>query len=187
MDGFLIAFLLVFALALGGRDQWLVADWADRLGRSLPLVVLAILGAALSAAAMAWFGAELAAMLPPRARRMLIAFALGLGAAELLVPVKRAPPREPTRSFGAFALVLLARQLGDGARFAVLALAAAAPLPAAAGLGGAIGGAGAAALGWAAGAERLARWRLQSLRFVFGAGLLVAAVFVGLEARFAAS
>ena len=52
----------------------------------------------------------------------------------------------PTRSLGAVALVLLARQIGDGARFAVFALAAWTVWPVTAGLGGAIGGA-AAALG----------------------------------------
>lgn len=186
MDGFLIAFLLVLALASGGRDQWLVAHWSGALGRSLPLVCLAIACAALSAAAMAWVGAELAAILPARARQMLIAFAFGLAALELLVPVKTAPPREPTRSLGALAIVLLARQLADGARFAIVALAAAAPLPAAAGLGGALGGAAAMALGWSVGAQRLARWPLDLVRRGLAACLGIAALFIGLDARYGA-
>ena len=36
MDGFLIAVLLVSALAMGGRDQWLVAQWADALAWVAP-------------------------------------------------------------------------------------------------------------------------------------------------------
>ncbi len=43
MDSFLFSLLLVFALALGGRDQWLVARWADALGRGWPLLLLGIL------------------------------------------------------------------------------------------------------------------------------------------------
>lgn len=67
MDGFLLALLLVFALALGGRDQWLVAQWSEALGQSAPLLLTGIIAAALSAAAMAWVGAEFAALLPRRA------------------------------------------------------------------------------------------------------------------------
>ena len=101
-------------------------------------------------------------------------------------PVKAKAPREPTRSLGAIAIVLLARQIGDGARFAVFALAAWASLPFAAGLGGAMGGAGAVALGWAVGAQGLARWPLRAVRLGLAACLLVAAVIIGLNARFAA-
>jgi putative Ca2+/H+ antiporter (TMEM165/GDT1 family) len=186
MDGFLLALLLVFALALGGRDQWMVAIWAGTLGRSTPLLALAILCSALSAAAMAWLGAEIAGLLPPRAGQMLVAFALGTAAIELALPARRAAPSEPTRSLGALGIVLFARQFGDAARFAVFALAAWTAVPATAGLGGAVGGAAAVALGWAAGAERLARWRLRAVRFVLAAGLFVAALLIALDARFAA-
>jgi putative Ca2+/H+ antiporter (TMEM165/GDT1 family) len=188
MDGFLLALLLVFALALGGRDQWLVARWAGALGGGGALLAVAAGCAAASAAAMAWLGAELADLLPPRAARMLVAFALGFAAVELAMPVRReGPPREPTRSLGAIAIVLLARQIGDGARFAVFAVAAWASLPVAAGLGGAIGGAGAVVLGWAAGDAALARWPLRAIRLALAVCLLVTALFVGLNARFAAS
>jgi Ca2+/H+ antiporter, TMEM165/GDT1 family len=183
MDGFCLAFVLVGALATGGRDQALVALWADRLGRSAPLLVVAVACACLSAGAMAWIGAEFAALLPRRAAQMLIAFALALAAAELALPVRLPAAQEPTRSLVAIAIVLTARQFGDGARFAVLALAAWTALPLTAGLGGALGGAAAVALGWAVGAEALARWNLRSLRIALGAGLAIAAVLVGLDAR----
>ena len=186
MEGFLLALLLVFALALGGRDQVMVAQWSDALGQSGALLLTAILTATISAAAMAWVGAEFAALLPRRAAQMLVAFALAAAAFELGWPVKAKAPREPTRSLGAIAIVLLARQIGDGARFAVFALAAWASLPFAAGLGGAMGGAGAVALGWAVGAEGLARWPLRAVRLGLAACLLVAAVIIGLNARFAA-
>ncbi len=186
MDGFLLALLLVAALATGGRDQALVALWAQRLGRSAQLLVVAIACAGLSAAAMAWIGAEFAALLPRRAAQMLVAFALALAAAELALPVRPPAAQEPTRSLAAIAIVLAARQIGDGARFAVFALAAWSAWPLTAGLGGALGGAVAVALGWAVGAETLARWPLRAVRIALAAGLGVAALFIGLDARFAA-
>jgi hypothetical protein len=61
-----------------------------------------------------------------------------------------------------------------------------AALPLTAGLGGALGGAGAIMLGWSIGAEGLARWPLRGVRLALAAGLMVAAIFIGLTARFAA-
>ena len=184
MDGFLLALILVFAQAGGGRDQWMVARWADALGRGLPLLCVAVLSACLSAAAMAWVGAEFAALLPRRAAQMLVAFALGLAAIELALPVRVKPPKEPTGSLPAILFVLLARQIGDGARFGIVALAAWTGAPFATGLGGALGGAGAVALGWSVGAGALARWPLRAFRCVLAAGLFVAAIFISIDARF---
>ena len=187
MDGFLLALLLTFALALGGRDQRMVAQWSDALGQSMALLAVGVVCAALSAGAMAWLGSEFAALLPRRAAQMLVAFALGAAAFELAWPVKTKAPLEPTRSLGAIAIVLLARQIGDAARFAVFALAAWASLPVTAGLGGALGGAAAVALGWAVGANGLARWPLRAVRVTLAGGLVIAALFIGLSARFAAT
>lgn len=185
MDGFLLALLLVFALVLGGRDQWLVAQWSDALGQSGTLLLTGMATAILSAGVMAFIGAEFAALLPGRAVQMLVAFAFGAAALELAWPVKQTQPREPTRSLGAIGIVLLARQLGDGARFAVFALAAWANLPVMAAIGGAIGGAAAIAFGWAVGATGLMRWPLRPIRLMLAACLFVAALFTGLNARFA--
>ncbi len=184
MDGFLLSMLLVFALASGGRDQWMVARWADALGRGVPLLCVAVLSACLAAAAMAWVGAGFAALLPRRAGQMLVAFALGMAAIELALPVRVKPPKEPTRSLPAVLIVLLARQIGDGARFGIVALAAWTSAPITAGLGGALGGAAAVMLGWSAGAATLARWPLRPLRWSLAAALLVAALFIGINARF---
>lgn len=185
MDSFLLSLLLVFALAMGGRDQWLVAQWADALGRRGSLLALAIASACIAAGAMAWLGAEFAALLPRRAAQMLVAFAFAIAAFELAWPVRIKEPSEPTRSLGAIAIVLLARQVGDGARFAIFALAAWATMPATAALGGAVAGSAAVALGWGIGAEGLARLPLRILRFVLAACLIVAALFIALNARFA--
>lgn len=186
MDTFLFSLLLVFALATGGRDQWLVARWADALGQRGSLLVIGMVSATLTAALMAWAGAGFAAQLPPRAARMLVAFALAIAGFELAWPVKIAEPQEPTRSLGAVAIVLAARQVGDGARFAVFAFAAGANLPATAALGGALGGGAAIALGWSLGGEGLARLPLRPIRLVLAACLILAALFIGLNARYAA-
>jgi len=183
MATFLLALVLVFAIA----TQLFVARLADRLGASAPLLVTGLVTSALAAAAMAWAGAGFAALLPPRAARMLAAFALALAAAECAWPLREGDdPREPTRSLGAIGIVLLARQLGDAARFVVFALAAGAIVPFTAALGGAIAGGAAVAIGWSAGKEALLRWPVQVLRRVLAGLLLVAALFVGLDARFAA-
>lgn len=184
MDSFLLSLLLVFALALGGRDQWLVAHWADALGQSAALLAVGLASAALTAALMAWVGAGFAARLPPRAAHMLVAFALAIAAFELVWPVKSAKPREPTRSLGAFVIVLAARQVGDAARFAVFAFAAGASLPFTAALGGAFGGGAAIALGWSLGGESLAQAPLTIIRRVLAVGLIVAALLIGLNARY---
>lgn len=186
MDGFLLSLLLVFALATGGRDQAMVAQWAGALGQGAALLVVAVLCACLSAGAMAWVGAEFAAMLPRRAAQMLVAFALAVAAFELAMPVRIKPLKEPTRSLGALAIVLLARQVGDGARFAVFALTAWSTLPITAGLGGALGGAAAVAVGWGVGAGQLARWPLRAVRLGLALCLGIAALFIGMNARFAA-
>lgn len=183
MDGFLLALLLVFALALGGRDQWQVAHWAEKLGQSAQLLAVGVLCAFLSAGLMTWIGSEFALLLPRRAGQMLVAFALAIAAVELAWPVRQTGPEEPTRSLGAIAIILLARQIGDGARFAVFALAAWAALPLPAGIGGALGGAAAVTLGWAMGAQGLARLHLKVVRRCLAACLAVAALFIGLDAR----
>lgn len=185
MDSFLFAMLLVFVIALGGRDQWTVAQLSDALGRSGLLLAFALAVSAVSAALMAWAGASLAAILPQRAAEMLVAFALAIAAGEMAWPVKAKRPAEPTRSLGAIGIVLLARQVGDAARFAVFALAAEAVYPLVALIGGAIGGGAAVALGWLAGAERLARFPLRAARLVLAALLFIAALFIGLNARYA--
>ncbi|WP_330658295.1 hypothetical protein [Erythrobacter sp.] len=184
MDSFLFTLLLVFAIALGGRDQLTVAHFSDALGRSGSLLALGIAASAASAALMAWAGASLAAILPSRAAEMLVAFALAIAAAELAWPARVKRPAEPTRSLGAIAIVVLARQVGDAARFAVFAFAAEAVYPVVTVIGGAIGGGAAIALGWYAGGARLARFPLRAMRLALAALLFVAALFIGLNARY---
>jgi Ca2+/H+ antiporter, TMEM165/GDT1 family len=187
MDVFLFTLLLVFAIALGGRDQMMVAGLSDRLGQSPLLLVVGIVCAGMSAAAMAWLGSILAEILPERGARMLIAFALAAAAVELAWPLRGKTPAEPTRSLGAIAIVLLARQISDAARFVIFAFAAWTPYPLLSALGGALAGAAAVGLGWSLGAQGLARYPLVWWRRGLAACLLVVAIFLALDARFAAT
>ncbi len=184
MDSFLFSALLVFAIGLGGRDQILVARLADGLQQSFQLFALGTVCAVLSAAVMAFAGATLAELLPPRAADMLVAFALAAAAFELFWPVKLKAFEEPTRSLGAIGLVLLARQMGDAARFVVFALAAQATYPVVTFVGGGVGGAAAIGLGWTLGATLEDKMPLRAIRLVLGVCLILAALLIGLNARY---
>lgn len=184
MDAFLLALILTFAIALGGREQLIVAQFATSLERSLPLLVTGAFCAVLSAAIMAYAGASIAALLPRRAAGMLVAFALAAAAVELAWRVKVKPMKEPTRSYVAIGVVLIARQLGDAARFAIFALAAWAIYPTTALIGGALGGAAAVALGWSLGLERLQDFPLRALRIALAVCAFLAAIVIGFNARF---
>jgi putative Ca2+/H+ antiporter (TMEM165/GDT1 family) len=184
MAPFLLCLLLTFVIALGGRDQVIVARLADTLERSWPLFLIGAVCAVISAGVMAWAGATIAQIMPPRAGQMLVAFALALAAVELAWPVRLRRMDEPTRSLGAIGFVLLARQLGDGARFVIFAFATAATYPVTAWLGGAIGGIAAIALGWMMGRDLEAKVPLRWVRMGLAVCLFVAALFIGLNARY---
>lgn len=173
--------MAVFAVSLGGRDQLLVAHLAARSGRSGPLLAVGVLASALSSAAMAVAGLPLALALPEPAADMLVAIALAVAAAELAWPSRPVMPREPTRSLFATLIVLTARQVGDAARFLVFAFAAGGSAWAA-GLGGALGGSAAIAMGAAAGGEA-ERWPLRAIRLALAAATALAAITIGLHAR----
>lgn len=184
MDTFMIALLLTFAIALGGRDQLVIGQFADQVERTFGLLAVGAMCATASAAIMGVAGWSLAGLLPPRAADMLVALALAIAAIELGWKVRPRAMKEPTRSYIAIGAVIFVRQLGDAARFALFALAAGAVYPAATMLGGAIGGSAAIALGWYVGHKRLSRWPLYRIRVALGLGLIVAALFIGLDARY---
>lgn len=181
MDEFLLALVAVFAVSLGGRDQMLVARLADRLGKSGGLLATGALASTVSAVAMAAAGLAMALVLPPAAADMLVAFALVFAAIELAWQHKSRLPDEPTASLFATFIVLLARQLGDAARFCVFALGAGGSAWLAAG-GGALGGAAALALGIAMGAG-LSAWPLRAIRLALAAVLFVAGIALALAVR----
>lgn len=185
MDAFLLALILTFLIALGGREQLIIAQFSESLSRSLPLLVAGALCAALTAAIMAYAGASLAAILPRRAAEMLVAFALVIAAVELAWPVRLKAMKEPTRSVVAIAIVLAFRQVGDAARFAIFALAAWAVTPTTALAGGAMGGIAAAMLGWSLGLTTLQALPLRFIRLTLAGCMIVAGTVIGLNARYA--
>lgn len=183
MDSFLIALVVVFLTSTGGRDQLLVARLSESLGQSGALLAVVMALCAATAAIMAYAGASIAAMLPGPAQQMLIAMALAIAAVELFWPVKIKQPVEPTRSLGAIALVLGARQIGDAARFAIFALAAATVLAPLAGLGGALGGAGSLYLGWSLGKSLERGLPLRMIRLTLGCVAMLVAIVIAVHAR----
>ncbi|BDI61899.1 hypothetical protein [Qipengyuania nanhaisediminis] len=184
MDSFLLCLLLTFAIALGGKEQLIIAQFADALERSAPLLFTGAFTAVLSAAIMAYGGAYVAGLLPQRAAEMLIAFALGFSAIELAWKVSVKPMKEPTRSFVAIGAVLFVRQLMDAPRFVIFALAAAAHYPGFALIGGAAGGVGAAWLGWWLGLHKLQQLPVRAVRLALATCLFLAALLIGLNARY---
>ena len=181
MAAFLFALAAVFLVSLGGRDQLLAARLAERLGKGGGLLAVGVLASTLSAFAMAVAGLALALLLPGPAADMLVAIGLLLASAELAWHRRAALPEEPTRSLFAIFVVLLARQVGDGARFLVFAFAAGGSAWLA-GAGGALGGSAALALGIAVSGE-LTRWPLRWVRVGLAALLAIAGIVVGLNAR----
>jgi Ca2+/H+ antiporter, TMEM165/GDT1 family len=179
MTGFLLAMIATFLAGFGGRDQVLVATFADRQGQRPALLLVALVSAVLAAGTAIWLAGAFAPGLTLPVRRMLAALALGLAALDMLLIRPRTSPQEPTQSLGAFGIVLLSQQLMDASRFLLFAISLASILPGAAGIGGALGGAAVVTLGWAGGRSlldlplvRIRRW-LGGLLLVLAAGLVV--------------
>lgn len=183
MPAFFLALICCFVAATGGRDQRLVAYLSEKLGASGGLLAAGWLACAFTAAIAALAGEGMAVLLPPAAKTMLVALALLFGAAELAWPFKPYEPAEPTRSLLPIAIVIAARQVGDAARFLVVAFAASTGSHWLAGIGGAIGGGAALTLGWALGGDLAKHVPLRAIRLGIAAVMLVAAVWTGLTAR----
>ena len=178
-----LAMVAVLVTAIGGRDQLIVARLSEMLGARPALLVVGMAVSCISSAVMAFGGAFIAASISDAAETMLVAIAMVVAAAELFWPVREKHAAEPTRSLAAAGIVLLARQIGDGPRFLVFALAAATASPEMAALGGALGGAGALAAAWMAGEQLERRVPLCAVRTGLGAIVLVAAIVTALTAR----
>lgn len=178
-------FLALLALALAtvaGREAVRVAQLAQALAQSWVLLLACWLAVAAGLGLAAWLGAGIAARLHPDAKTMLVAFALGLAGLELWW--QRAPrqPDEPTRSFGAIALVLAAGQLTGSGGLLALALAGSAGVPLLAGIGSVAGATAVLTVAWAMAGE-WERLPLAALRHGVAVLLLLAALVTGLTAR----
>jgi hypothetical protein len=182
MSAFYFAFLAVLLAGLGARDQATVAHLSLSQGARPGVLLVGVAASMATAAFAAWAGSSAAPLLTIKARLAMAALALAFAGAESLWPLAARPPREPTASLGALAIVLLAHQLTDAARFLVFALAVALAAPLAVGIGGAAGGAVALAAGWALPAI-FAGPKLRRARRAVGAALMVAAAVVFVETR----
>jgi|GEM_PF-573997 len=94
MDSFLFCLIAVVAFSIGARDQIMMARMSAASGEAGSLILVGLIVSALTAAAMAFSGSILAAILPVRAQHMLVAFALLAAAIELAWPVKMKEARE---------------------------------------------------------------------------------------------
>lgn len=183
MPTLLFALIAAALASTGGRDQRLTAALADKLGAGIGLLLTSWLVAALTAAAAAWVGSAMAVLLPPPAKQMLAAIALAVAAAEMMWPRAAREPAEPTRSLAAYAIVLAARQIGDGPRFLIFAIAVAGNSPVLAAIGGAVGSVAALTLGWSLAGGLSERLPLKILRLAIAALLLVAGAMIAIQAR----
>ena len=133
---------------LGARDQMTVAGLAGRQSGRPGLLALALVTSFATAAFAAYAAIKIAPQLNGDARTIFAGIALVLAGGESLVMAPRRLPEEPTSSLGATAIVLLAHQLTDAARFLIFAIAVKTGAALWAGVGGALGGAAVVTLAW---------------------------------------
>jgi hypothetical protein len=176
--------LLTSALAMASaRPTLQTARLSEALGAGPGLLVACWVTAIATSALAGWAGAWLGPQMVPAAKAMFVAAALAVSSLELLFARTRPAPAEPTRSLGAIALILLAGQITDAARFFVLALAVATAAPALAATGGALGSGAVLTAAWAIGGAWDTRLPLRAMRLGVSGLFLLAAVIVGLSAR----
>lgn len=174
MAGFVIAFVAIFLLGAGGRDQVLIAGLTSRLGKRVSLLAAALVAATLTIAAAAWLASWLAAQLDAAAIRPLAALALGLAGLEMAMVRQSRIPAEPTRSLGAMTLVLLTFQAADAVRLATFALVLMSGATAPAAAGAILGSMAALAAGWALG-DKLSATCLTRCRRWLGIAVMASA------------
>lgn len=148
MPAFYLTLVAVLLAGIGARDQMTVASLTLRQGRRPSVLIVVLVCALLTAALAAWGGFIMLKLLPPPARAIFAGIALGMAGLESLLLAPRQSMREPTNSLGALAVVTIAAQATDAARFLVFGLAVGMAAPLAAGLAGALGGAVLVATGW---------------------------------------
>jgi Ca2+/H+ antiporter, TMEM165/GDT1 family len=182
MSAFFITLIAVLLAGSGARDQIDIAGLTSRQGRRPSVLVVAIACAVATAVFAAWAATVFSTMLPPPARIWFVAIALGLAGGESLLLTPKPVPSEPTHSLGALALLLLAHQVTDAARFIVFGIAAGMAAPVVAGMAGALGGGVLVAAGWASPKAVTSRTARMARKLV-GALLLLTAIVIALHER----
>jgi len=181
MTAFYFTLLAVLLSGFGARDQVTVATLAHRQGARPGALVTAVVVAAGTGIFAAWAATLVVPLLIPKARMIMAAMAFAFAGAEALLAVQRRRPEEPTASLGALAIVILAHQLTDAARFLVFAIAVATAAPIPAGIAAAVGGAVLMGLAWAM-PGIVTHPRLRSTRRLIGLALLLVGAVLALGA-----
>lgn len=182
MSAFFITLIAVLLAGCGARDQIDIAGLTSRQGKRPGVLFIAIGCALVTAAFAAWAATVFSTMLPPPARIWFVAIALGLAGGESLLFTPKPAPREPTHSLGALALLLLAHQVTDAARFIVFGITAGMAAPVVAGMAGALGGSVLVAVGWAV-PEVVTSPQARLARRLVGALLVIVAITIALRER----
>lgn len=181
MSTLYLTLMAVLFSGFGARDQVRIAarslEQGPQLAVLLPVVAISIATAVFAA----WAATLIAPLLLPPARQVLLALALLFAGGESLVLVPRYRPQETSPSLGVLAIIVLAHQLTDSARFLVFGIAVATNAELPAGIGGALGGVVLIAAAWGFPAL-FTHSRTRLLRRLAGAGLLLLAVYIGLRA-----
>lgn len=180
MPAFYLTLIAVLLAGIGARDQVTVAGLALRQGRRPGVLLAALLSAVLTAVFAAWAARVALAELPPPARSIFAAIALGMAGLESMVLAPRRDPREPTNSLGALLLVLLMHQVTDAQRFLVFGMGVGLAGPVPAGIAGALGGGALVTFAWVR-PDLLDRPAARRTRRVIGALLALAALAIALS------
>lgn len=177
MAPFFLTFLAVTLAMLAGREAVRVSRFAGAGANAGALLALVAMVAMAACALAAWLAGNLAELLGPQQQGWFVAAALVLGALEVIFLDAPAPPREPTQSLGALALVLFAGVLADASGLLVLSLSVATGEPVMVVAGGGLGAAMVLGLAALAGDdwEKVPR---QPLRWAVGVALLAGALVV---------
>lgn len=148
MPAFYLTLIAVLLAGIGARDQVTLAGLASAQGRRPAVLIVGLASAVATAVFAAWAARVILMELPPPARTLFAAIALGMAGLESMILTPRRDPREPTHSLGALLLVLLMHQITDAPRFLIFGLAVglAGPIPAA--MGGILGGAVLVTFAW---------------------------------------
>ena len=182
MAAFYLTLVAVLLSGIAARDQVTIAALTRAQGQRLGVLITALVCTAVTCAVAAYAASRFLMTLPVPARPILESIAIGLAGLESLLLAPRRIPREPTHSLGALALVLLAHQLTDAARFTLFGLAIGMGAPLAAGLGGTLGALVLVAAAWSF-AEVFAAPGIRVLRRAVGGLMLVVAIAMFLGAR----
>lgn len=184
MDALIPAFVAAVLAEIGDKSGWLAALIAARFGRTGPVILGAVIAAALASAITAMAGGLIQPLLTGNARLLFLGLALILSGIGAFFPARMPDGLAGWRT-GAFLTSLLGLfiiQFGEGTQFIVAALAVNAKLPALAAVGATLGIAittGAMAL---AGPELARRWPLVPIRRAIGGVFLVSGLLSGLAA-----